>query len=191
MSSKVQATVAPAGSRSGSVCGLLVEFDQVEPLLRAAERVRDAGFQRWDVHTPFPVHGCDEAMGIEPTRLPFLVLAAGVVGAIGALALQWWTNAVDYPFLISGKPLFSLPANIPVVFEATVLLSALAAFLGMLGLNGLPKLYHPLFANARFRRASDDRFFIFIEAEDPKFEASATRQFLQGLGGMAIEEVRE
>lgn len=191
MSAKVQATAASAGSRSESVCGLLIEFDRVEPLLRAAERVRDAGFKCWDVHTPFPVHGCDEAMGIEPTRLPLLVLAAGAAGAIGALGLQWWTNAVNYPFLISGKPLFSLPANIPVVFEATVLFGALAAFLGMLAFNGLPKLYHPLFASARFRKATDDRFFIFIEAGDPKFDATATREFLQGLGPTAIEEVRE
>ncbi len=173
-----------------SLSGLLLEFDAVDPLLAAVEKVRDAGFKQWDVHTPFPVHGCDEAMGIKPTRLPFISLAGGLAGATGALALQWWTNAVDYPFLISGKPLFSLPANVPVIFELTVLLSALGAFIGMLALNGLPQLYHPLFTNSRFRRATDDRFFIYIEAADPRFDPLQTREFLSSLGGSHIEEVR-
>ncbi|RLE27284.1 MAG: DUF3341 domain-containing protein, partial [Acidobacteria bacterium] len=123
--------------------GYLVEFDNVDDLIAGAERVRDAGYTRWDAHTPFVVHGLDRAMGIKPTRLPFLVLGGGAVGLAGGVGLQWWTNAVNYPFLISGKPLFSLPANIPVAFETTILVAAIMALVGMLGLNRLPQLYHP------------------------------------------------
>ncbi len=105
--------------------------------------------------------------------------------------MQWWMNAVDYPFHISGKPLFGLPANIPIMFELTVLFSAFAAFFGMWGLNGMPRLYHPLFTNRRFRRATQDRFFIVIEARDPQFDTEQTRAFLASLGGSEVEDVNE
>ncbi len=171
--------------------GYLVEFDNVDDLIAGAERVRDAGYTRWDAHTPFVVHGLDRAMGIKPTRLPFLVLGGGAVGLAGGVGLQWWTNAVNYPFLISGKPLFSLPANIPVAFETTILVAAIMALVGMLGLNRLPQLYHPLFNSSRFRKATDDRFFISIEAVDPNFDAEMTRELLEGLDGMlTLEEVQ-
>jgi len=171
--------------------GFLVEFDNVDDLVRGAEAVRDAGYTVWDAHTPFVVHGLDRAMGIKPTILPLLVLGGGATGLAGGLALQWWTNAVNYPFLISGKPLFSLPANIPVAFETTILIAALPALVGMLGLNRLPQLYHPLFNSSRFRKATDDRFFISIESADPLFEAETTREFLEGLDGrLSLEEVR-
>jgi hypothetical protein len=128
-------------------------------------------------------------MGIHRTRLPLLVAAGGATGLAGGILLQWWTNAFDYPFLISGKPLFSLPANIPVAFETTILLAALAALVGMLASNGLPQLHHPLFANRRFRRATNDRFFISVEAADPLFDLARTRAFLESLGGVRVEEV--
>ena len=170
--------------------GLLVEFDNVDDLIEGAETVRDAGYTKWDAHTPFVVHGLDRAMGIKPTFLPFLVLVGGFVGLAGGIGLQWWTNAVDYPFLISGKPLFSLPANIPVAFETTILIAAITALVGMLGLNRLPQLYHPLFTSNRFRKATDDRFFISIEASDPIFDAETTRELLEGLDGrLSLEEV--
>ncbi|MEN8164686.1 MAG: DUF3341 domain-containing protein [Acidobacteriota bacterium] len=171
--------------------GLLVEFDNVDDLIQGAEAVRDAGYTRWDAHTPFVVHGLDRAMGIKPTILPILVFFGGAAGLAGGIGLQWWTNAVNYPFLISGKPLFSLPANIPVAFETTILIAALTALVGMLGLNRLPQLYHPLFSSSRFRKATDDRFFISIEAADPIFDAEATRELLEGLDGrLSLEEVR-
>ncbi len=171
--------------------GYLVEFDNVDDLIAGAESVRDAGYTKWDAHTPFVVHGLDRAMGIKPTKLPFLVLIGGAVGLAGGVGLQWWTNAVNYPFLISGKPLFSLPANIPVAFETTILVAAIMALVGMLGLNRLPQLYHPLFNSRRFRKATDDRFFISIEAVDPKFDADATRELLEGMDGMlTLEEVQ-
>jgi hypothetical protein len=130
-------------------------------------------------------------MGIRGTRLPFLVLGGGLTGLGLATLMQWWMNAVDYPFQISGKPLFGLPANIPIMFELTVLFSAFATFFGMWGLNGMPKLYHPLFTSRRFRRATQDRFFIVIEARDPQFDAERTRAFLASLGGSVVEAVDE
>jgi hypothetical protein len=177
--------------RSGTLYGLLVEFEDAPTLVSAAKQVRDAGFQQWDAHTPFPIHGMDDAMGIKGTQLPLIVLAGGVTGCGLALLMQWWMNAVDYPFVISGKPLFGLPANIPVVFELTVLFSALATFFGMWGLNGMPRHYHPLLTSERFRRVTSDRFFIVIEAQDPRFDSVSTREFLDSLGGSGIEEIHE
>ncbi len=177
--------------RTGVLYGLLAEFDDATELVAAVRKVRDAGYLKWDVHTPFPVHGMDDAMGIKGTQLPFFVLAGGLTGFALALLMQWWMNAVDFPFVISGKPLFGLPANIPVIFELTVLFSAFATFFGMWGLNGMPRLYHPLLTNERFRRATSDRFFIVIEAQDPRFDLPQTKQFLGSLGSGFVEEVHE
>ncbi len=175
---------------SGTRYGYLVEFDNVDDLIAGAEAVRDAGYSRWDAHTPFVVHGLDRAMGIKPTILPIFVFIGGATGTAGGILLQWWTNAVNYPFQISGKPLFSLPANIPVAFETTILFAALTALIGMLALNKLPQLYHPLFRSGRFKKATDDRFFISVEAADPLFDSEETRALLEGLpGGLSIEEV--
>lgn len=171
--------------------GYLVEFDNVDDLLAGAETVRDAGYTKWDAHTPFVVHGLDAAMGIKPTVLPKIVFLGGAAGTAGGILLQWWTNAFDYPFMISGKPFFSLPANIPVAFETTILVAAITALVGMLALNQLPQLYHPLFTSRRFRRATDDRFFISVEVEDPEFDEAATRAMLEKLPGASeVEEVR-
>jgi len=164
----------------------------VPSILAAAETVRDAGFTCWDAHTPFPVHGLSDAMGLRPTRLPWLVFGAGLAGASVGLALQYFTNAVDYRLIISGKPFFSLPANIPIVFELTILFSAVAAFLGMLVLNGLPQWYHALLGSRTFRRVTTDRFFISIAAQDPRFDRQETRALLASLPGVIrIEEVTE
>lgn len=171
--------------------GLLVEFDDPVALEHACEQVRDAGFRDWDAHTPFPVHGMDAAMGIEGTKLPLFVLVGGLTGMTAALLMIWWMNAVDYPFIISGKPMFGWPAAMPVTFELTVLFSAFATFFGMWGLNGMPRLSHPLFSNERFRRATSDRFFIVIEKTDPKFDLERTRTFLEGLGGLAVDEIHD
>jgi len=171
--------------------GYMLSFDSPQALIPAAERVRDAGYTRWDCHTPFPVHGLNDAMGLKATRLPWLVFGAGLTGAAVGLGMQWWMNAVDYPFVISGKPLFSIPANIPVMFEITVLFSAVAAFLGMLVFNGLPAWYHATFRSPRFRRATADGFFITVEAADARFNPAQTRKFLESLGGSSLEEVLE
>ena len=178
-------------SEDKTLYGILVEFEDVNDLRAAAEKVRDAGYTKWDCHSPFPIHGMDGAMGIKPTILPWLVLGAGITGCSAALLMQWWMNAVDYPTIISGKPFFSLPANIPIIFELTILLSALTAVGGLFALNGLPMHYHPLFSNKRFARVTNDRFFLVIEAADPKFDLEQTRQLLDSFGGTAVETVED
>jgi hypothetical protein len=186
MSAPVKKKPAPAGPRTA---GFLVEFETVGDLKVACEKVRDAGYTRWDAHSPFPVHGLDRAMGLRPTLLPWLVFGGGAAGCLIGLGLQWWTNAYNYPLIISGKPFWSIPANIPVTFELTVLLASFTAFLGMLMLNGFPRLHHPVFTSERFRRATIDRFFISVEAEDPYFDEDSTLAFLKGLGGSHLERL--
>lgn len=171
--------------------GILIEFDHPERLVDGCRQVRDAGYRAWDAHTPFPIHGMDKAMGIRETRLPFLILGGGLAGLGIALLMQWWMNAIDYPFLISGKPLFGIPANIPVTFELTVLIAALTTFFGMWGRNGMPHLHHPVFQSKRFRRATADRFFIVLEASDPQFSMPATQKFAESLSGTAVEHLEE
>lgn len=168
--------------------GFLAEFDDPNALIEASKKVRDAGYRNWDTHTPFPLHGIDEAMGIKWTILPWIVAGMGLTGGTIAISMQYWMNAVDYPFLISGKPLFSIPACIPIVFELSVLLAAFGAFFGMLGLNQLPKLYNPLFKSQAFRRATNDRFFISMDAKDPKFSEIDSGEFLKSLNPVNVEE---
>lgn len=171
------------------LAGYLAEFETVDAVVEAARKCRDAGFSKWDVHAPFPIHGMDEAMGIKPTILPWLVLMGGLSGLTGGLLMQWWMNAVDYQYIISGKPMWSLPANIPVIFECTVLCSAFTSVFGMFLLNKLPCMYNPLFKSERFRRATDDRFFVVIDSADPKFDEVGTPKFLQSLHPVAVEQV--
>lgn len=182
---------SPASQPKARAYGLMVEFNEVADVLRAAEKVRGAGYQNWDVHSPIPIHGMDGAMGIRPTILPWIVLGGGLTGVTAAILMQWWMNAVDYPLIVSGKPFFSLPANIPVAFELTILFSAVAAVVSLFALNGLPRWHHPLLTNARFRRFSTDKFFIVIEAADPRFHEQKTREFLSSLGGQAVELIEE
>lgn len=169
--------------------GVLAEFGTPGELLRACERVRDAGYTRWDAHTPFPVHGLEGAMGMRRSRLPWIILAMALTGAAGGFALQAWVHSSEYPLVISGKPYFAWPAYVPVTFELGVLFGALGAVFGMFGLNRLPMHYHPLFHSKRFERVTDDAFFISIEARDPLFDADATRGLLDQLGALHVETV--
>lgn len=188
-----------AAPATAQVYGVLAEFEDVDGLLHAAVGVRDRGFTRWDCFTPFPVHGLNKAMGMRPTVLPYLVLAGGIGGMIGGMMLQLYSMATTidglpawiqgYQYLIGGKPFASIPAFIPVSFETTILASAFTTFLGMLLLNGLPRLYHPLFKSARFARATDDRFFIAIECRDPMFDTQKTVELLRTLGAVHVEEL--
>ena len=190
-----------AESSDNKPYALLAEFDSVSAIMHAAEKVRDEGYMIWDVHSPMPIHGINRSMGLRPTILPWITLAHGLAGAALGLWLMWWMNATTVPglsasvqgyeFLVSGKPTFSLPANIPIIFETTVLLAAIGTLLGMLGLNKLPMLHNPLSKNRRFLRATADRFFIVIEAEDSLFDLRKTRDFLQSLQPDAIELVTE
>ena len=204
MSQSAANNLPPTHAEAPALRGLLAEFASPGALITAAEKVRDAGYTRWDTHSPFPVHGIDAAMGIRRTRLPLLVFGLGVIGCLTGLILQWWTNATGpgeipgvpnflqgYDYLISGKPKFSLPANIPVIFETTVLLAALAAVFGMLAMNNLPRFHNALFRSERFRRVTTDRFFVAIDARDAKFDAAATTGFLESLGGTAVEPIEQ
>lgn len=171
--------------------GFLARYDDVASLKAACERVRDAGYTHWDAYSPFPVHGIDPAMGIRRTRLPYVFMAMGVLGCASAVLMQWWMNAFDYPYISSGKPLFSLPANIPVVFEVTVLFAAVSAFLVTLARNGLPRHHHPLFTSEAFSHVTDDRFFIAIEAKDPRYHEMDTRELLESTGPVVLERVHD
>jgi len=173
------------------VHGLLAEYDTPSQILHAAREIRKAGFTKWDTYTPFAVHGIDDAMGIKMTILPWFTLGAGLIGLATAITLQWWTNAFDYPWIVSGKPFWSIPANVPIMFELTVLLSAITTLVGMLMLNNLPHPSHPLDQVRRFARVTDDKFFLMIEASDPKFDEAETRELLEGTHAHAIETVLE
>ena len=174
-----------------TVQGVLAEFEKVDDVIAAAKAVHGAGYRYFDVHSPFPIHGLDIDMGVKPTILPWIVFVAGVTGAAAGLGLTVWTMSIDYPFLISGKPMNSIPAWIPVVFECTILLAAFGATFGMLVLNKLPMLYNPLLNVERFRRATDDRFFVVVDARDDRFNEAKTTQMLEELGASAVETVKD
>lgn len=169
----------------------LAEYETTADVMRAAETVRDAGYEKWDVHTPFPVHGMDRAMGLPDSRVGWIVFIMGLTGCVSAFLLIWWTNGIDYPLVIGGKPGFSIPGMIPVMFELTILLSAFGAVFGMFGLNQLPKHHHPVFYSERFERGSDDRFFISIEASDTRFDLERTRELLEKTQPAHIELIQE
>ncbi len=169
----------------------LAEFDTPKDIMHAAERIRDAGFKYWDVHTPFPVHGMDAAMGLGQSHLGWISLGMGMTGTMGAFAMMYWMNGIDYPLIIGGKPPGAVISMIPILFECTVLLCGLGTVFGMLGLNKLPRHHHPVFYSERFERATDDKFFLSIEAQDPKFDLEETRELLESLHPTHIELVEE
>ena len=168
--------------------GLMAEFSTHEELLHAAEKAYQQGFRKMDGYAPFPVEGLAEALG-KKTRLPLLVLIGGIIGGLSAYFMEWDANVISYPINIGGRPLNSWPAFIPITFELTVLGASLTAFFVSLGRNGLPRPYHPVFNVPGFERASQDRFFLCIEAADRIFHSDRTREFLQSLHPLAIAEV--
>ncbi|HEY3172783.1 MAG TPA: DUF3341 domain-containing protein [Thermoanaerobaculia bacterium] len=173
------------------VYGLLAEFERPEELVAAARRAREAGYRKLDAYTPFPIHGLSDALGFRGTKLPLVVLVGGLLGCATALGMQWFSATIHYPLNVGGRPLASWPSFIPITFELTVLFASVFAVLGMLGMNGLPMPYHPVFNAPRFAFASRDRFFLCIEARDPMFEKGGTREFLSGLGAREVVEVEE
>lgn len=177
-------------SHTSLLYGITAEFDSTEKLLQAARRVRDAGYRVTDAFTPFPVHGIVEALGMKRSRLASLILLGGLAGCSAGIGLQYWVSCVVYPHVVSGRPFFSWPNFIPVVFECTVLFAALTAVVGMFTLNGLPRPYHPLFGAPRFERASTDAFVLFIDAKDDQFDAERTAAFLRSLGSSEVHPVR-
>lgn len=176
------------------VHGYLAEFDSAQEIYHAAEQVRDAGYQRWDCHTPFPIHGLDHAMGVKRSKLPWLVFFGGITGTTTAFLLQYITQNVIYPTVVQGKPttaIWAIPAWFPVMFELTILFSAFTTLFGLLAIIGLPRWNHPLFASKRFGRFSDDGFMLCIEARDPKFSQEGTKALLEKAGGKHIELVED
>jgi hypothetical protein len=172
--------------------GVMGEFENPTALVEATRRTYDAGYRRFDSYSPFPIHETFEAMHIEDRRVPLLVLGGGIAGLCTGLGLQVWVSAFAYPLNIGGRPFLSWPMFVPVTFELTILFAALAAVFGMFILNGLPMPYHPVFNVARFaEHASQDGFFLAIEASDPQFNVDATRAFLQSLGAREINDVEE
>ena len=175
------------------VYGYLAEFKSASALYKAAEKIRDAGIKKWDCYSPYPIHGLDSAMGIKRSILPWFVFFGGITGTITAFVLAYATQVAIYPTVVQAKPanIFTVPAFFPIMFELTILFSGFATLFGLLALIQLPRLNHPLFASRQFHRATDDAFFIAIEARDPKFSPNGTRDLLAEIGGANIELVEE
>ena len=169
--------------------GLMAEFDSPTAIVEATRRAYAEGYRQMDAYTPFPVEGLAEEMHFHRTRVPLIVLLGGLLGGLGGYFLQYWIAGIYWPLNIAGRPLNSWPMFIPVTFELTVLVAALSALLGMLALNGLPHPYHPVFSVPRFALASQDRFFLCIEASDPRFNRDATRDFLESLAPREVNDV--
>ena len=175
------------------VYGYLAEFKSASALYKGAEKIRNAGFKKWDCYSPYPIHGLDDAMGVKRSILPWFVFFGGLTGIITGFSLAYVTQVVIYPTVVQSKPanIFTVPAFFPIMFELTILFSGFATLFGLLALIQLPRLNHPLFASRQFHRASDDGFFIAIEARDPKFSPNGTRDILAEAGGANIELVEE
>jgi hypothetical protein len=171
------------------IYGLLAEFDTPTELVVAARRAYEEGYRRMDAYSPFPIEELAEAIGMHSDRVPLVVLVGGLLGGLGGYFMQYWINVISYPVNIGGRPFHSWPAFIPVTFEMTILFAGLAGAFGMLALNGLPMPFHPLFNSSRFAFATRDRFFLCIEAADPKFDLVGVRTFLESLNPRSVSEV--
>lgn len=171
--------------------GIMAEFEHPEELVEAARQARAAGYRRMDAYTPFPIHDLPEAVGFTRTRLPLLVFIGGLTGGLIGYLMQYHASVLAYPLNVGGRPMHSWPAFIPVTFEMTVLVAALTAVLGMLALNGLPQPYHPVFNVPKFALASRDRFFLVIEARDPKFDQGRVREFLTTLKPHEVFDIEQ
>jgi len=170
---------------------VICEFSDPAAISHAAEKVRDAGYTKWDVFAPIPIHGIDEAMGLKPSKITYFTGIGALTGFLGAILMQWWMSAIDYQIVTAGKPLFAWEQFTPIIFELSVLLAASATFAGMFVLNGLPRHHHNLLRSERFLGVSDDTFIIAVEARDPRFDPGATRELLESLGGYGFEEIEE
>jgi Protein of unknown function (DUF3341) len=169
--------------------GLMAEFHTAEELIEAAHKVHSAGFHHVDAYTPYPIEEVSHALGLHRSKLPLIVLGGGIIGGLAGYLLQYWSQVIEYPLNIGGRPYHSWPAFIVPTFETTILFAALSAVLGMFALNGLPEPYHPVFNVPRFALASRDRYFLVIEARDPKFDPEETRKFLLDLHASEVSDV--
>ena len=169
--------------------GMIAEFSDPDDLLAATTRAYDAGYRKMDAYSPFPVHGLAEALGHRDNRVPITIFIGGLCGLVGGFGMEWWVSKVAYPHNIGGRPLFSWPSFIPPAYECTILLAAFGAVFGMLAMNGLPRPHHPIFNAENFERASQDKFFLCIEADDPQFDINSTSDFLKSLSPDNVSEV--
>jgi hypothetical protein len=185
--------IPSAGNPQSPLYGVAAEFDSAGELFHAAEQMREAGFTQFDVFSPFPIHGMDDAMGLKRSPLGKIIFIGGLIGFLAAVTIQFVPSSFIYPLIVMGKPtnLFTVPAFFPIMFEFTVLISAFTATFGMLIMNGLPRLNHPMFNWERFKGVSADKFFCIIEQKDPKFSAREVRDFLEAIGGRNITMVHE
>jgi hypothetical protein len=183
--------MAHTADATPSLHGLLAEFDSATALLEAARRVGTAGYTKTDAFSPFPIHGLAEALGFHERKIAPIILVGGLLGLLAGAGLEYWTMVIAYPMNIGGRPLNAWVAYIPPAFETTILFASFSAVIGMLALNGLPRPYHPVFNAPRFNRASQDAFFLVIEAKDPKFDAEKTRAFLSSLRPREVVPVEE
>lgn len=170
---------------------LLAEFETAADVIHAATKVRDAGYRRWDVHTPFPIHGMDDAMGLKNSKVGWFTFIGGVTGFTVGMLMIWFMNKWDYPIVVGGKPLFSPLFAFPVSYELTILLASFGSLFGMLFLNRLPRLYNPILKSRNFARVTHDRFYIVIECDDPRYSSTETRQLLESSGSKLIEVVED
>lgn len=184
-------TTTDTNGRGPKLWGLMAQYETAQAIYPACEKVRDAGYTQWDSCVPFPVHGLDKAMGIKPTNLPWVVLAIGLSGSAFGLGFEAWAMHSAMPIIVGGKPVFSIPAFVPVWYEMTVLSSCLTAFFGNWFFNRLPRYHHPAFKSPAFARSTDDKFFILIEASDEKFDLEKTRALLKDTGATLIEELED
>lgn len=168
---------------------MIAEFDSTSTLLQAAEKMSDAGYKNYDCHSPFPIHGMDQAMKLKRSPMGYVIGTMGTIGMVGMIALTYWTNIYGYSMVISGKPYFSWQAFIPVIFAITILLSAFGAFFGMLALNKLPQLFNPIFGSDNFAKVTNDGFFVSVETDDPIYDETKVKGFLESLGGKNVEVV--
>ena len=169
----------------------LAEYETPDALVAAAAKCRDAGFEKWDCHTPYPVHGLDDAMGLKPTQIGWISMGGALTGLITAVLMIQYMNNWDYPIVVGGKPPGAFPSMVPIMFELTVLLTGFGTLFGMLGLCQLPRHHHPVFYSDRFDAASDDKFFISIEVADDKFDVEKTRAFLEETETSFVELIEE
>lgn len=172
------------------IFGIMAEFADVSALMRAAHHTWEAGYRRVDAYTPFPVEELGELFEGHHSKIPLIVLIGGIIGGLAGFSLCYWTSVIDYPIVVGGRPFNSWPSFIPITFECTILGAALSAVVGMIVLNGLPLHYHPVFNVPGFDRATQDRFFLCIEADDPLFDREATRQFLERQTPAKVSEVQ-
>ena len=184
----VETVIPPSQVEQSTVYGVIAEFDRPEDLVRVGRELHHSrGYTKIEAYSPFPVHGIDDAIGVPPSKLGPIVFACGLFGLANAVFMIWYTNGVDYPLVIGGKPMFAWEFSVPVIFELTVLLSAFGAVFGMLFLNGLPKFYHPTFKFSNFAGVTDDKYLLVIEAADPRFDLDEVRDAFTQLGAKRTE----